>query len=244
MAVQLNPNDSSLCILRKIIGWSGVVLPLTCLFYSAGAHLTYRTSISAYYYSPVNFVFVGILCMLGGALCSYKGYTRAEGSLGIVAGICAFLVAACPTKDGINPSTNVKDCDYLRILIGQSAQWKHHVHGPAAIILFLCFFIFSGVFFVRTSGESHGGWSATRISLRQLFFMSPETPGLLPMKIKRNAVYRWCARIIFLSMVGIAALQEVIPYSLITGECIMLFAFALSWLTKAEYILQDIKPMA
>lgn len=58
-----------------------------------------QTSISAYYYTPVRAIFVGVLFAIGLALIVYKGRGPIEDAALNVAGMLAPLVAVAPTTD-------------------------------------------------------------------------------------------------------------------------------------------------
>jgi hypothetical protein len=75
----------------------------------------WQTSISAYYYTPVQAVFVGTLVTLGICMISLKGSGRAEDIILNVAGLLAPLVAVVPTPD---PGT----CDSVPINRGTIAD--------------------------------------------------------------------------------------------------------------------------
>ncbi|PRC49105.1 hypothetical protein C6A85_76445, partial [Mycobacterium sp. ITM-2017-0098] len=61
------------------------------------------TSISAYYYSAAQAVFVSSLCALGILLIAYAGSTNSEDELLKLAGLMAFVVAFVPTKPSEGP---------------------------------------------------------------------------------------------------------------------------------------------
>jgi hypothetical protein len=60
-------------------------------------------SVSAFYYSPAQGVFVGILVAIGVALVAYRGYTRGENRLLNAAGVLSIVVALFPTADPTTP---------------------------------------------------------------------------------------------------------------------------------------------
>lgn len=59
-------------------------------------------SISAYYYSPVRPIFVGVMFVVGASLIAYKGRTRGEDVYLNIAGMLAPLVAIAPTWEDIS----------------------------------------------------------------------------------------------------------------------------------------------
>lgn len=65
------------------------------------------TSISAYYYSATQAVFVSSLCALGILLIAYRGSSNSEDELLNLAGLMAFVVAFVPTKPLEEPAIGV-----------------------------------------------------------------------------------------------------------------------------------------
>lgn len=81
----------------------------------------WQTSVSAYYYTPVQAIFVGALFVVGFSLIVYKGRTRWEDVCLNVAGMLAPVVAVAPTTD-------VGDCwsvqpNPLPVVDGELAGW-------------------------------------------------------------------------------------------------------------------------
>jgi hypothetical protein len=68
--------------------------------HAATADDCWRSSLSAYYYTPVQGVFVGALVTIGICLVSLKGNTDWEDILVNLAGVCAPVVALVPTREG------------------------------------------------------------------------------------------------------------------------------------------------
>ena len=84
--------------LRRNIGYFGVALPISLIL---GGGLLFgveiQSSISAYYYTGMRGIFVGILWAIGVFLFSYKGYSKEDNWVANIAGISATLVALFPT---------------------------------------------------------------------------------------------------------------------------------------------------
>jgi hypothetical protein len=66
-------------VLRRLIGWLGISLPLVL---TTGNWIFARTSppgsISGYYYTDMRSIFVGGLCALGAFLLAYRGREKPE----------------------------------------------------------------------------------------------------------------------------------------------------------------------
>lgn len=245
----LAPNTGlalSAITLRKLIGWLGVALPAVCAFYSIGSSLEILPSISAYYYTRVHALFVGILCVLGASLFSYRGYTAVEDGLAKIGGLCAVGVALCPTAPELVSAQPVVDQ-----LIGPAASAFAVLHGIFACSMFLIFMIFSAVFFTRThESDLKDPLSISRaaqIVAITLFTLRSADLFILEVtsaKQKRNKVYRLCARFIGFSVLAVLVVAllrgvQVIDHDpfnqfIFSCEVVALWAFAASWLTKAE----------
>lgn len=57
-----------------------------------------QNSMSSYYYTDMQNVFVGALCAMGAFLLSYKGVGRKDSRAGTIAGLCAIGAGLFPTK--------------------------------------------------------------------------------------------------------------------------------------------------
>ncbi len=111
--------------LRLTMGLLGFLLPLSLLAIAQEL----RPSMSDYYASDARDVFVGILFAIAGFLGAYRGYQRVDDLAGKLAGVCAVVVAVCPST-----STNVT---------------HRYVHVSAAGLLFLTFAFFCVFLFTK-----------------------------------------------------------------------------------------------
>lgn len=64
-----------------------------------------QNSMSSYYYTDMQNVFVGALCAMGAFLLSYKGVGRKDSRAGTIAGLCAIGAGLFPTKMPKGPMT-------------------------------------------------------------------------------------------------------------------------------------------
>jgi hypothetical protein len=213
--------------LRQAIGVLGVCLPLAVIlggYASSGS--TVRSSISAYYYSNMREVFVGLLCIVGAFLLSYKGYDRRDRMLSVAAGVLALGVAGFPTiRVETGTAEEIKKAG--NEVVGTFALPAGHsmfVHYACAVLLFVCLGL---------------------ISLQ--FTRSDPSRSMTRQKLRRNAVYRACGAVMFGAMAlvpifRIPGLAEHQPDTLILlVEAICLGAFGISWLVKGEALLGDSK---
>ncbi len=95
---QTNELVISYLLLRKIVGWIGMLLPFVLLIGNAAMSASRPDSMSGYYYTPMRNIFVGALCALGVFLIAYDGYDGMDKWITNVAGFGAIGVAFCPTK--------------------------------------------------------------------------------------------------------------------------------------------------
>jgi hypothetical protein len=122
--------------MRFAVGLLGVALPLIIVLLEPllfDGQPFPRGSLSAYYYSGVRELFVGMLCAIGVFLIIYKlGEPTREGRLSTFAGIAVILVAFFPT--GL-PGARVRATP-LQDLLGE--EWVERIHFSAAgLFIFL-----------------------------------------------------------------------------------------------------------
>jgi hypothetical protein len=214
------PDDSlviSYLTLRKLVGWLGILLPVLVV---AGGELMpgagVRDSISAYYYSNMRDLFVGLLCMVGVFLYSYKGYDWIDDLLTSLSGLLALGVALFPTR---SEST-------VPVVVGifQLNDFvSSFVHYACAGVLFVLLACMSTFLFTRTA--------------------DPRT--MTRRKKARNHVYKICggtmsAALLIGAVFSFPGLRNAAPAHLLLGiEAVCLWAFGISWLVKGEAILSD-----
>ena len=202
--------------LRKIVGLLGFALPLLL---TAGGELVpgsqIRDSLSSYYYSNMQDVFVGTLCMVGIFLYAYKGYPGdLDGLITSICGVLALLVALFPTRAGEGAPVVVG-------IFGWSDVATSRIHYAAAVLLFVGLASISTFFFTKTSGKK------------------------TPQKELRNRVYQVCGGIMFAALLvgavlSLPFLETAAPKHLILiVEWICLWAFSVSWAVKGEVVLAD-----
>jgi hypothetical protein len=202
--------------LRQMIGVLGVFLPVVVVL-GGGliALLEVRPSISAYYYSNMRDLFVGVLCMVGVFLISYKGYDRLDHYTSNFSGVLAIVVALFPTQ-----------ADGQRIEVGISQLsdgLSGRIHNVCAALLFASLAFISTFLFTKTSNEA----------------------TMTEQKKARNRIYRVCGAIMFGALFvaflfSLPVLHAAAPYHLVLAvETVSLWAFGFSWLVKGQAILRD-----
>jgi hypothetical protein len=131
------PYVRSYVFMRFAIGVLGVLLPPLLVLLEPllfGGQPFPRGSLSAYYYSGVRELFVGLLCAIGVFLVIYKVVDRTrEARVSTYAGIAAIVVALFPTgKPGAGvPSTP------LQVLLGERTVESIHFAAATVFILLL-----------------------------------------------------------------------------------------------------------
>lgn len=152
---------------RQVIGYLGLALPILLvqavrLRPNAASDQWSGTSISAYYWTGADSLFVGLLAALSLFLLTYRGYANAanryDRGAAIIAGVAAALVAMFPTT----PPSGIS--------LPWWAEWVDTTHKVAAVTLFSMFAVFSLWLFRKTAPGAQ-----------------PD-----PDKQRRNAIYLLC----------------------------------------------------
>ncbi len=202
--------------LRKIIGWSGLLLPWAIWL----VDWSYQPSISDYYYTTSGVLFTSVITLVGAFLISYRGYEQtdekvSDNVLTWIGGILILIVAAVPTPY----LGSVDDCPTP--ICHDSDLWGT-VHFGSAAAFFIVMGYLSVFHFTRGS--------------------KPFTQG----KRTRNRIYRFCGigMWVVLGLTGLlkfVILKEDSPKHLIFWvEVIMLVLFGSSWLVKGKALV-DLK---
>ena len=219
-------NDLVLSFLavRRAIGALGYFLPVALMVFAIASGQGLRTSISAYYYSPMREVFVGTLIAQAVFLWSYEGFRPHAGEIitdwltARVAAVAAALIALAPTGGPEQP------CTLLQCMLGPSvAGWLHLL---AAGVFFLALAVFCLVLFVRGDTDS----AEKRAS---------------------NRIYRICGWVILVSigLIGLlfaTGLDQRLEWlrPVFVLETAATFAFATSWAIKGDALGPLVRGMA
>ncbi len=203
--------------LRKWIGILGMALASILVFggliFSDSGILP---SISMYYHSNMQDLFVGLLIAVGMFLLTYKGYTKQDQYIMLATGISALMVP-------LFPCTNIYDSTSVVGFMNINPVVSNFIH-----------LTFAGMFFILLAYNSYFVFTKT----------NPNVP-MTENKKKRNKIYKTSGVVIFISLI-ILGLSYFIPEDIrinfklvLIFEQIMLIAFGISWLTKGEAILKD-----
>ena len=218
----MNRNESliiSYLTMRRLIGILGMALPIIVV---VGGFLqnefVIEGSISGYYYTNMRDFFVGILCVVGLFLASYKGYEKIDSVVAMTSGMSAFGMVIFPTGMFTGKSVNVG----MFLLPDNISGYIHLTFGA---IFFLSLAYNSLFLFTRR----HPG------------VMGKE-------KKRRNVIYRVCGVVMIVTILGIIIytfflkdtyLAKFNPVLML--ESIALLAFGISWIVKGNTLFKDKK---
>lgn len=221
LGVPGNQDARTVRLLRLGIGVVGTALPIALIAGNLvlGDNVIVPNSMSGSYYTSTRNLFVGALCALGGFLIGYR-HTERQDRCSTFAGLCALLVAFCPTA----PAFPRKE-----------PHWVNYLHHGAAVALIFILGLFCLVAFADYAkpGEERPGSRGRR-------FRAWLTNALVI--IKRGGwtrLYLLSGFLVFAA--GLLALYIGIwPTSWSTGwpslyllEAVAVVAFGIAWITAA-----------
>jgi hypothetical protein len=198
--------------LRKIVGVLGMLMPLVLLFGGMAVFdLEMRPSLSAYYHTEMQDVFVGTLCAIAVFLFAYRGHDHRDVRAGQAAGVGAVGTALFRTTDP--NSSKILD------LVGG-------IHLAFAATFFLALAYFSLRLFTLTNQPEN---MTERKKTRNAIY---RTCGYVMLA---------CLVLILVYAFLPKDIVEILkPYNLVFFfESVAILVFGLSWFTKSEAILAD-----
>jgi hypothetical protein len=206
--------------LRQIIGVIGITLPFLLMigtYFLDECSPSLQYSISHYYYTKMHMLFVGLLCVLGAFLITYKGNSKGENSISTFAGLCSIFVSIFP-DDMTKYIFNQANCSFIST--EKLKDYVPKIHFTSATFLFLSFAIICFCFFTR-----------------------PDDPKNDPIKKRRrNIVYKTCGIGIIISLIlcylfmnkYLYLSENFANHSVLFFETTALFFFGFSWLLKGS----------
>lgn len=206
----------SFLTLRKAIGWLGLLMPIIVRL---GARLLENIpshdSISAYYYTSMRDVFVGVLAAIGVFLFCYRGPDKQDNIVTNIAGLCAIGIGLFPTEPIYHPLISAR--------FATSAAECYSNHGPLGFHIYIV-----AAFFLL-------------ISYLTIFrFPKLSGPYLTKQKLSRNKIYVACGIVMVLMLIAIVAIKAINKdQSIFWPETIAIVAFGIAWLVKGQTILKD-----
>lgn len=214
--------------LRKLIGILGISLPLllVAIVYLDVNYFYPMDSISHYYFTRANSVFIIVVSLLGIFLLIYKGMDPIDFYLSSAAGLFALLLVLFPTSNITTCGDTEKMYSITVLRTTDYNKFRIAFHYISAGIFLLCLAMMS-IF---------------------LFTKSNTAPDQRPRNKKyRNRIYRICGVLMVLALVTVfLGFLNVIPKDIYDRmrltfwmETVAIEAFGLSWLVKGEAILRD-----
>ncbi|HEX5595135.1 MAG TPA: hypothetical protein VFX61_03795 [Micromonosporaceae bacterium] len=208
----------SYLVMRAALGFLGIGLPFLLLggdLILAKGAARVRDSLSAYYYSGMRDVFVGVLVAAGIFLITYKVVERnLDNTLSMLAGGAVLGVALFPAA---RPNADVGPLTPLQEALGETPV--AFVHFACAAVFILSLAVISFLFGLREGKRAQqrdGQW----VKMSPTFWRH----------------FHWaCATVIVLAVAFVAATKLFTwfdNYSLLVGESVAVFAFGSSWLMK------------
>ncbi|MBK6546022.1 MAG: DUF998 domain-containing protein [Saprospiraceae bacterium] len=203
--------------LRRSIGLLGILFPFVMYFGSKyfGKCDCPLHSVSAYYHSPMQNVFVGILCVIAMFLFTYRGPKKEDSWAANFACIFCLGVAFLPTT----PDNSQPDCIVC---------YQYHfgvLHKISAVSFFLCLSYFSLILFPKTH-EDH----------------IPTAEKLNRNIVYRVCGYVMLGCMASIAIIAILIYFKIISdidSYVFWFECIALTFFGISWIVKGGWFLQD-----
>jgi len=200
--------------LRRVIGILGLLLPFIL---SIGAWIVFnkgiQSSVSAYYYTGMRNVFVGILFTIGFFLLSYRGYDPIDNIVGNFGFVFAVCVAIFPTApDGLVSN--------LQKVLGT-------VHLISASLFFLTLILFSLFLFTKTNKDKS--------------LMTRQKKGRNVIYLVCGGLMSVCMLLIVVyALLPEHTISSVAGYNPVYWlEAMAIVAFGVSWIVKGETFMRD-----
>ena len=224
---------SSYRFIRLVIGFLGILLPVIFIvgeafFLRGGVHV--RGSLSEYYHTSMQDIFVGGLCVIGFLLATYMAGEWRTWDFGasLIAGIAVLGVVFFPTTRSNLPH-GAPACGSVPQPAGcsavEQALGEHQtavIHGVFAIVFILF------------------------LAIMSFLFAASEVLAAKPARFRRPGLF-WthtaCALIILAAGAWAfwgAGIWELTP--LYIGEVVSVWAFAASWLVAGFYLTAPARP--
>lgn len=230
-------------VIRLAVGFLGILLPILFIlgeafFLRGGVHV--RGSLSAYYHTSMQDIFVGGLCVIGFLLATYMaGEPRTwDFVASLVAGIAVLGVVFFPTSRSDLPpgapacgsQPEPPGCSPVEQALGEHTTAQ--IHAGFAIAFIVCLAVMSFLFAtseVRSRTERHPapGQPEPSVCRNSILFLIHALCGLVIL-----LAGAWA----FLGM-NIGELTR-----LYVGEVASVWAFGLSWLVAGFYLTAPARP--
>jgi hypothetical protein len=210
----MNKLTISYLTMRKAIGYIAMVFPFALIIGNLLGGLTpMQNSLSEYYWTNSNIIFVSMLVTFGIFLLSYNGYDKRDKWITSVAGVSMLLVAFFPCEGSPVP-------DYLFMFLPVKASAI--IHYTAAISTFSLLGVMS--LFQFTQGSSN----TEQKKKRNLIY-----------KVSGITIFVVITLMIANQLIPHSKETTDTFKLLYWLESIVLWAFGIAWLVKGEAFLKD-----
>ena len=210
----MNKFTISYLTMRKAIGYIAMIFPFALIIGTLFGGLTpMQNSISAYYWTTSNIIFVSMLVTFGIFLLSYNGYDKVDKWITSIAGASMLIVAFFPCEGSPVP-------DYLFMFL--PVKTSAIIHYTAAISTFSLMGIMS--LFQFTKGNS----KTEQKKKRNLVY-----------KVSGITIFATIALMVIVQIIPHGREVTDVVRLWYWLESIILWAFGVSWLVKGEAILRD-----
>jgi hypothetical protein len=215
--------------LRKLVGILGMILPpsLWLFLYLCTYNTEVLPSISHYYYTRANSIFIITVSSLAIFLIIYKGKAPHDFYLSSIAGVFALCLLMLPTSNLYN--TCPEFCPPLRERSGISYFFENSTRV-------LLHYISAAIFLL----------SLALISLFVFTLSDKPKEKRTKQKILRNKIYIACGIIMILAVLVIFPGCKIISQQYYENhnltfwmETVAVECFGISWMVKAEVVLKD-----
>ena len=227
--------------IRLALGFLGIALPFVLIIAEASSlrgEVHVRGSLSAYYHTSMQDIFVGALWVIGFLLMTYMaGETKTPDFwVSLVAGVAVLGVVFFPTsRSGLQPGAPACEsnpippsCSLTEHSLGEHTTAV--IHAVCAVVFILCLAVMSFLFalsrITRDGERTRAGSSQKTARRRQAVFW---THGACGVAILLAGGWAFLGRALH------ATIWELTP--LYVGEVVSVLAFGLSWLLAAVAII-------
>lgn len=224
--------------IRLVVGFLGFALPFVFIIGEAyylrgGVHV--RGSLSAYYHTSMQDIFVGGLCVIGFLLATYLAGEVASWDfrVSLVAGIAVLGVVFFPTSRSGLPSgapacedaPSLPGCSFVEHELGESRTAV--IHAVCAVVFILCLAVMSFLF-----------------ALSEVLANNPDAPP--KNKVEFRSPRLFVTHLVLGVLILVAGLWVLLGDALnvdiweltplYVGEVVSVLAFAASWLLAGFYL--------
>ncbi|WP_299114181.1 hypothetical protein [uncultured Winogradskyella sp.] len=217
---------TSIETLMKLIGVLGMLLPilLWLFLYLNTGRLEELPSISHYFFTRSNPVFIIVVSLMAIFLMIYKRHKPIDFFLSFLAGFAALLVLLFPTDSIATSCCNVCDTQSMTYIKESGFRVKFHYISAAvflSILNYMCFFLFT---------------KSDQLKANRT-----------PEKKKRNLVYIVCGSLMLIALlIMFSYFIDIFPKAIYENnnltfwmETLAVESFGFSWLVKGGFILKD-----